>query len=422
MRQIATALIFVVVALLPARADAASVWGSPVYGDPPGWCTRFSDMWVATVVTNDPLVGTNPERDTFYGFHPDPGYDDWYGYFYGDFRGSPADRSGWVKLLHEDYPDHYRWNFASNGWAVHGHAKQYIAYYNWTFGGQCGLGRYGSASPAPYMADQYGWPVVDVYVDANAPYPPAPRVLSASTTTVSFTWDPVADRGDGAGQDYFEAGLDHYDSWVSVDGGPPLQRESSALPRIVAQQVQHGQNACIHVVAVDRVGNATPDESMCARALNAPPMPDWGPLTSVVYANPTPSGLVGLDSWVWLAPEPADAVLYETSDGVEYRITAQPAGATWAFGDGEVDRYAGRGAFGSPFPAQSAVTHTFQGESQAGYSIAATVDYRVTWSALVNGAWVGPYPMGTVGRAAVPLVYPVEQAQPEILLLTGPSP
>ena len=35
------------------------------------------------------------------------------------------------------------WNFADNGWAVHGHAKQYIAYYNWTFGGQCGLGRYG---------------------------------------------------------------------------------------------------------------------------------------------------------------------------------------------------------------------------------------------------------------------------------------
>ena len=43
-------------AALPAPALAAS--GIPGYGDPPGWCTRFSDMWPATVVTNDPLVGT----------------------------------------------------------------------------------------------------------------------------------------------------------------------------------------------------------------------------------------------------------------------------------------------------------------------------------------------------------------------------
>jgi len=81
-------------------------------------------MWTATVVSNDPLVANNPERDTFYGFHPNPGYDDWYGYFYGDFRGTAGDASGWIKLLHEDYPSHYSWNFASNGWAVHGHVKQ----------------------------------------------------------------------------------------------------------------------------------------------------------------------------------------------------------------------------------------------------------------------------------------------------------
>jgi len=84
-------------------------------------------MWVATVKTNDPLVASNPERYTFYGFHRNPGYDDWYGFFYGDFRGRPGDASGWVKLLHEDYPDHYQWNFADSGWAVHGHAKQYTS-------------------------------------------------------------------------------------------------------------------------------------------------------------------------------------------------------------------------------------------------------------------------------------------------------
>ena len=422
MRRLAIALIVVVVALLPARAAAASASGSPVYGDPPGWCTRFSDMWVATVVTNDPLVGTNPERDTFYGFHPNPGYDDWFGYFYGDFRGTPGDRSGWVKLLHESYPDHYHWNYASNGWAVHGHAKQYIAYYNWTFGGQCGLGRYGSGSPPPYMADQYGWPVVDIYVDANPPYPPAPRVVAASTASVSFTWDPVADRGDGAGQDYFEAGLDHYVSWVNVDGGPPLQRSSSTLPLTVEQAVQRGQDACVHVIAVDRVGNATPEKTACARALSAPPMPDWGPLASAVSANPPSTGLVGVDSWLWLEPAPVAAVVDETVDGMSYRITARPVSASWAFGDGEVDQYVGFTGFGVPFPAQSVVTHRFEAHSQVGYVIAATVAYSVSWSALVNGAWIGPYPMGTIGRAAVPLVYPVEQAQPEILLFTGPSP
>jgi hypothetical protein len=110
--------------LFPSPVVAGSAWGSPRYGDPPGWCTNHSDMWTAKIVTNDPLVGMNPERDTFYGFHPNPGYDDWYGYFYGDFRGAAGDASGWVKLLHEDYPNHYQWNFASSGWAVHGHVKQ----------------------------------------------------------------------------------------------------------------------------------------------------------------------------------------------------------------------------------------------------------------------------------------------------------
>src|SRR5713101_2226224 len=105
----------ITVGLCPSQAVAGSS-----YGDPPGWCTNHSDMWTATVVTNDPLVGTNPERDTFYGFRPNPGYDDWYGYFYGDFRGKAGDASGWVRLVHEDYPGHYSWNFASNGWAVTG--------------------------------------------------------------------------------------------------------------------------------------------------------------------------------------------------------------------------------------------------------------------------------------------------------------
>ncbi|HAC47422.1 MAG TPA: hypothetical protein DCF65_15340, partial [Chloroflexi bacterium] len=217
MWRVVAMAVAIAVGLFPSPAAGSSAWGSPRYGDPPGWCTNHSDMWTAKIVTNDPLVGMNPERDTFYGFHPNPGYDDWYGYFYGDFRGTAGDASGWVRLLHEDYPNHYHWNFADNGWAVHGHAKQYIAYYNWTFGGECGIGRYGSASPPPYMADQYGYPVVDIYVDSVPPPAPRPEVLRISTNSVAFTWNPVVDVGAGAGADYFVAGMDHYTSWVTMN-------------------------------------------------------------------------------------------------------------------------------------------------------------------------------------------------------------
>jgi len=417
MRRALAVLIAILAGLHPSAATA--VTGSYGYGDPPGWCTRYSDMWTATVVTNDPLVGTNPERDTFYGFHPNPGYDDWYGYFYGDFRGVPGDRSGWTKLLHEDYPDHYHWNFADKGWAVHGHAKQYIAYYNWTFGGQCGLGSYGASSPPPFMADQFGWPVVDIYVDANPPFAPAPRVVTATASSVSFTWDPVADQGDGAGQDYYEAGLDHYRSWVTVEGGPPQQDAITASPRTLQQPLRNGQDACVHVVAVDRVGNASEPQSVCARALEPPPMPEWGPLPSAVSANPAPLGLVGLDTWFWLDPRPSVAVVDETVDGVDYRITATPAGVRWDFGDGEDERLSGPTAFGVSFPGHSPVTHMFQAHSQAGYVIGASVRYDVEWSALAGGEWLGPYPMGGVVRAAVPLVYRVEQAEPEVIAMNA---
>ncbi|HYM97812.1 MAG TPA: hypothetical protein VET26_10950, partial [Candidatus Sulfotelmatobacter sp.] len=243
-----------VVALFPAPARAVSSWGSPGYGDPPGWCTRFSDMWVTRVVTNDPAVGTNPERNTFYGFHANPGYDDWYGFFYGDFRGRPNDASGWVKLLHEDFPHHYHWNFSDNGWAVHGHVKQYIAYYNWTFGGQCGLGSRGNAAPPPYMADQYGYPVVDIYVDSVPPYPPQPYVAQATPSSLTFTWDAVADRGDGSGTDYFAAGMDHYLSWLTLGGkSAPVQLASTATPReLEAAGMNQAENVCVHVQAFDR--------------------------------------------------------------------------------------------------------------------------------------------------------------------------
>ncbi len=412
MRCLLAVTIALAFALQPAPVAAGSSWGSGGYGDPPSWCTKFSDMWTATVVTNDPLVGTNPEQDTFYGFHANPGYDDWYGYFYGDFRGIPGDSSGWVRLLHETYPHHYHWNFASNGWAVHGHAKEYIAYYNWTFGGQCGLGAYGNNAPPPYMADQYGYPVVDIYVDAVPPFDPQPYVTAVTPSSVAFTWDPVADRGDGAGRDYFVSGLDHYESWLTVsDRAGRLQLASTSAPRTFSiAGLTPRETVCVHVQAIDRVQNSTNDKVSCAAPLAPPPVPAWPAPDIAVAANPTGVGLVGLDTWLWLAPTPSTLSVDETHQGTEYVVTATPIAANWDFGDGS----SGTG-FGSAYPQPSSVTHTYQTHSQYGYSVRALIRYDVNWTAVVGGRRFGPYPLGSIELPARPLVYPVEQAQPELI-------
>jgi hypothetical protein len=66
-------------------------------GDPAGFCPAQSGLpatYLSLPPTNDPQVGDNPEQDTFFGYHSSPGYDNWYGYWYGDFRGTPGDSSG----------------------------------------------------------------------------------------------------------------------------------------------------------------------------------------------------------------------------------------------------------------------------------------------------------------------------------------
>ena len=415
MRCLAALTIAAAVALQPSPVSAALQ-----YGDPPGWCTKFSDMWTTTVVTNDPLVGTNPEQDTFYGFHPNPGYDDWYGYFYGDFRGTPGDSSGWVPLLHETYPRHYHWNFSSNGWAVHGHVKQYIAYYNWTFGGQCGLGAYGNNAAPPYMADQYGYPVVDIYVDSVPPFNPQPYVTAITPSSVAFTWDPVADRGDGAGRDYFASGLDHYVSWLTVGNqAAPLQVASTAGPRALSLSgLKSGETVCAHVQAVDHVHNSTADQVSCAVPLSPPPMPAWTAGETAVAANPTGVGLVGLPTWLWLAPPPAVITTTETYLGIDYTLTATPVAAGWDFGDGTLGRFDRASGFGQAYPHPSSVVHTYEAHSQQGYRVRATIRYDVNWTALVAGRHFGPYPMGAIELPARSLVYPVEQAQPELTATT----
>lgn len=406
-------------ACMPVPVRAASSWGSPQYGDPPGWCTNFSDMWVASVVTNDPKVPTNPEMQTFYGFHKNPGYDDWYGWFYGDFRGLPGDSSGWTKLLHENYPQHYHWNFADSGWSVHGHVKEYIAYYNWTFGGQCGIGSRGDRTPPPYMADQFGYPVVDIYVDSVPPYPPRPYVTFVSPSSVAFSWTGVADRGDGAGTDYFVSGFDHYASWLTLsDRSGPLQYGASVGPRTLELDgLAPSETVCVHVEAFDRLQNSTGDQSTCATPLQPPPMPAWGAAPPTINANPPGPGLVGLDSWFWLAPAPAPMTVVESLHGVDYTVTATPTAVDWDFGDGSSTSLAGAAAFGARFPAPSTVTHVYQAHDQRGYRVSAALLYAVSWSAAVGGRTFGPYPLGSLTVAAQPLGYTVEQAQPVLLVL-----
>jgi len=405
-------LVAIVFALAP-RLAVASQWGSP-YGDPPGFCPAQSRLPATyrSLTTNDPTVAGNPEQDTFFGYHRYPGYDDWYGYWYGDFRGRPGDASGWQLIRRVDFPQHWHWNFADWGWTVHGHAKQYVAYYNWTFGGQCGLGWRGSPWPAPYMADVDGYPVLDIYVDAEAPADPKPRIASLSPGSISFTWDPVADRGDGAGADYFAAGMDHYTSWLTVNEGPPVGQKQSAAPLLLAAAATPADTVCAHVLATDRLGNATAPQSTCGRPAGAPPLPP-PPGAGSVRVNPAPIGLAGLPAWFWLDPTPGPVTTYETVGGIDYRVVSQPEAAAWDFGDGGVLWSAG---FGIPYPAESTIQHRYGAESETGYRVSAVVRYELSWWWRSGSNWQGPYPLSRQTVRAGDLGYAVRQAQPELLM------
>ena len=419
MRSTSVLIAFVLAAatsLVAAPANAAQ-WGSS-YGDPAAFCPAqsFLPATYATLVGNDPSVAANPEQDTFWGVHSNPGYDDWFGYWYGDFRGSPGDQSGWIKLMTVPYGSRGHWNFGSFGWSVHGHAKQYIAYYNWTFGGQCGLGRYGNLTPPPYMADVYGNPVVDIYVDTVPPWPPAPRVTALAADSVSYTWDPVADRGDGAGQDLYISGFDHYTSWWTLADGRVRDLQATPLPRTVtASGLVAGQQACVHVQASDRLANATPEQVRCGTSVAPPPLGGLRPDPGAIVARPPALGLTGLATWFALQPRPSTVHERLVQDGVIYDISAAPVGATWSFGDGSSLSLSGDDAFGR-LDAEDSVTHLYEAQSRAGYGVTCQVDFAVTWTATVEGGRIGPYPDGTLSAWAQPLKYPVQQAQPELLL------
>lgn len=401
------------VALGPVMALANQSGDGP-YQDPADMCRNHSNVDHATVVTADPTVPTNPERDTFYGFHNNPGYDNWYGHFYGDFRGSAADDSGWKFIMRVNYPDTGHWNFSDWNWAVHGHATQYIAYYNWTFGGECGMGSYGGADPPPYMADITGPAVVDIYVDSVPPENPRPYATSVTSDAVTLTWDAVRDIGDGLGQDIYTSGLQKYEYWLTVNGADGGHTTSSQPQSVTASNLSPGDVVCLNVVAVDNLQNATAPQSGCARP-DTPPSPPVTPSAGSVAANPSPAGLTGLPSWLWLTPTPAAQTTQEKSGADTYEITMTPISASWDYGDGAHFVATGQGAFGDPYPATSSIQHLYETQSQAGYVISARVTWQETWTVTNGGHTRGPFTGPATTSDAVPLTYPVQQAQPELV-------
>ena len=398
------------------QVEAYPRWGDPPYADPAYFCPNQSPMDHERITTNDPLIASDPEWDTFWGTHPNPGWDNWYGRFYGDFRGTYDDDSGWQFLVYVTYPNKAHWDLTRKGWAVHGHVTRYIAYWNPTFGGQCGWGTYGStAGPPPYMADVFGYPVADLYVDAVAPYTPQPAVTAVSPSSVSFSWNPVADRGDGGGQGFFMAGLRSYTSFAAVNGGPQQQLATTSTPRtITVSGLQASDTACVGVWATDAVGNSSQLGVACAKPLAAPPLPSFALPPPAIKANPAPSGLAGFESWFWLQPPPGTLSTTESANGYTYEVTATPATTAWTFGDGGSAALSGAAGYGQPYPQRSSVAWTYQAQS-AGDQVTATETYTVTWTAVVAGVTYGPYPLGSVTGPPSVLAYPVEQAEPELV-------
>jgi hypothetical protein len=241
-----------------------------------------------------------------------------------------------------------------------------------------------------------------------------PRALALTPSSVTFGWDPVADRGDGAGADYFAAGMGHYRSWLTVAGGPPQQVADSDNPRpLTATGLASGQDACVHVIAYDRLLNATAEQQACAQVLPPPPMPAPPPAPTIAV-NPAPAGLAGLESWFWLTPGPASVSSNLALGGYQYRLTASPMSVSWTFGDGSSAALDAPEGFGRAYPARSSIAHAYERHSAGGYPVTAKVTWSVSWSALSGGSWYGPYLLGTLDSVAASLAYPVRQAQTEI--------
>jgi len=404
-------------AINPFNVMAKSRWGSPQYGDPPGFCPNQSPMDVWTYApTNNPQF--NPEEYTFWGVHRHPGYDDWYGYWYGDFRGKPGDASGWKFIMRVYYPHHGKWDFYMWGWSVQGHVKQYIAYYNWTFGGQCGFGYRGKPSPPPYMADVYGYPVADLYVDDEPPQNPSPYVYSAGYHHIGFTWAPVKDRGSGGGKDYFAIGFGHFTSWYTI-GSSPVKYDlaNTYKPRhILIHGLPSNATVCVHVIAVDLLGNATSPQTLCASTFASPDLMQLRLQPFQIGINPYPFGIVGVSSWFWITnPQPVDQQDVRCGNYL-CNVTATPVYVSWRFGDGATEIIPIPTGLGKAWPNVSTVQHVYQ--SVDVYAVNAAVVYSISYYVLMGQHTVGPFEAYYLHFQSNPTFYNVLQLQPYLKVST----
>jgi hypothetical protein len=142
-----------------------------------------------------------------------------------------------------------------------------------------------------------------------------------------------------------------------------------------------------------------------------------------IKTSPARTGLTGAQSWFWLDPAPQRQSLSITLAGETVNVTADPT-VEWRFGDGgSLD-----GGPGVPYqadaPASDAITHVYdtrclpgdQGHDpyvlascgQDGYSVAALVVWRISYSAAGPVAGSGALPARTTETSAS---YPVSESR-----------
>jgi hypothetical protein len=142
-----------------------------------------------------------------------------------------------------------------------------------------------------------------------------------------------------------------------------------------------------------------------------------------IKTSPTRAGLTGAQSWFWLDPAPRRQSLSISLAGETVNVTADPT-VEWRFGDGaSLD-----GGPGVPYqadaPASDAITHVYdtrclpgdQGHDpyvlascgQDGYSIAALVVWRISYSAAGPIAASGALPARTTEASTA---YPVSESR-----------
>ncbi len=123
-----------------------------------------------------------------------------------------------------------------------------------------------------------------------------------------------------------------------------------------------------------------------------------------VGASPSGRGLTGLETWFWVAGYTGAPIADTVRElGMTVDVEAMPASVSWDFGD---DSLAAADGLGSPPPARSEITHTYERRARPAYRVRALVRLAVRWR-LDGGDWQDLAP---VTRTAF-LDYPVVESR-----------